>query len=311
MEDFRKRFQDLIENNHIFDTSANSLAAWKKVYHLVCPNIPKKLFRYRGINPYSLQDVETGIISLCHAGMFPDKYDSYLYVDRNKIKSDLRNALGDALRIVCAQIARKPPDIKVEKASQICYYKALGYTEDQIIDKILDEEYPDFIEQIETAVKGRESRFRNPRNSAKIGCFTESVRSKYMWDRYGDGYKGFALEYDFRRCILQYNKQGLNVNLFPVIYTDLRPDVTLDEGNIYTYEHFKQIGDKNVLDYLNSHNCINHVYWYRAYLYKDRKEYEHEREWRMLYYNLNNEDDYESIPDMDCLKAIYYGPDIP
>lgn len=32
----------------------------------------------------------------------------------------------------------------------------------------------------------------------------------------------------------------MSVNLFPVIYTDLRPD----EGNIHTYEYFKQIGDK-------------------------------------------------------------------
>lgn len=311
MTDFRKQFQNLIENTHIFDMSDVSLAAWNNIHSLVCSNIPEKLFRYRGINPYSLQDVETGTISLCHAGMFPDKYDSYLYVDRNKIRSDLRDALQNALRIVCAQIAQKSPNIKAEKASQICYYQALGYTEDQIIDKILDEEYPDFIEQIESAVKGQESRFRNPRNSAKIGCFTESVQSKYMWDRYGDGYKGFALEYDFRECILEYNKQGLNVNLFPVIYADLRPDVTLDEGNIYVYEHFKQIGDKNMLDYLSSQLRINQVYWYRAYLYKDREEYEHEHEWRMLYYNLDNEKDYESIPDIGCLKAIYYGPDIP
>ena len=30
----------------------------------------------------------------------------------------------------------------------------------------------------------------------------------------------------------------------------------------------------------------------------------------MLYYNIKDENDYASIPDMGCLKAIYYGPDI-
>lgn len=30
----------------------------------------------------------------------------------------------------------------------------------------------------------------------------------------------------------------------------------------------------------------------------------------MLYYNLNDENDYSSIPDNGCLKAIYYGPDL-
>jgi hypothetical protein len=47
-----------------------------------------------------------------------------------------------------------------------------------------------------------------------------------------------------------------------------------------------------------------------APLYKDKKVYEHEQEWRMLYYNIEDENDYVSIPDMGCLKAIYYGPDI-
>ena len=181
---------------------------------------------------------------------------------------------------------------------------------EQIIDKILTDDYVDFCNNIGAAIKKQESRFRNPRNSAKIACFTESVQSKYMWDRYADGYKGFALEYDLRRCIFKYNSLGMSVNLFPVIYTDLRPDVTLDEGNIHTYEYFKQIGDKNWLSFLSSIISVNQLYWYRVYLYKDRKEYEHEHEWRMIYYNLEDENDYVAIPDVGCLKAIYYGPDI-
>ena len=114
---------------------------------------------------------------------------------------------------------------------------------DKIRDKLLTYEYSDFCNNIWSSIKKQESRFRNPRNSAKIACFTESVQSKYMWDRYADGYKGFALEYDLRKCIFKYNSLGMDVNLFPVIYTELRPDVTLDEGNIHTYEYFKQVGN--------------------------------------------------------------------
>lgn len=55
---------------------------------------------------------------------------------------------------------------------------------------------------------------------------------------------------------------------------------------------------------------INQLHWYTSYLYKDKKVYEHEQEWRMLYYNIKDENDYAAIPDMGCLKAIYYGPDI-
>lgn len=123
------------------------------------------------------------------------------------------------------------------------------YTRLQIIDKIFEDEYFDFCNNLESTIKRQESRFRNPRNSAKIACFTEGVQSKYMWDRYADGYKGFALEYDFRNCIFRYGALGMNVNLFPVIYTDVKPDVILDEGNIHTYEYFKQIGGKKGLDF--------------------------------------------------------------
>jgi hypothetical protein len=48
---------------------------------------------------------------------------------------------------------------------------------------------------------------------------------------------------------------------------------------------------------------------YKPYLYKDKAEYSHEREWRIIYNN-GKEDEFALIPDMDCLKAIYYGPDI-
>ena len=259
---------------------------------------------------YTVESFKSGTISLCHAGMFPDKYDSYLYIDQDKIREDLKKALKDALRITLSHITQKSPDIRTEKATQICYYRECGYTDEQIIDKILTGEYIDFCNNIGSAIKKQESRFRNPRNSAKIACFTESVQSKYMWDRYADGYKGFALEYDLRKCIFKYNSLEMNVNLFPVIYTELRPDVTLDEGNIHTYEYFKQVGDKNWLNFLSSMISVNQLYWYRSYLYKDRKEYEHEHEWRMLYYNLEDENNYASIPDVGCLNAIYYGPDI-
>ena len=312
MADFRKQFQELIEKSYI-PTKANQATVsniWHDIHKLVIPNIPEKLFRYRKKDDFSLEELRDGKMWLCHAGMFSDKYDSYLYVNHHKIREELQSSLKEALQMCLMHISQKSPMVKAESASRICYYRECGYTDKQIIDKIIDEEYSDFIERTEAVVKNQESRFRTPRNSAKIGCFTESVQSKYMWDRYGGGYKGFALEYDFRDSIFKYNKLSLNVNLLPIIYTDQRPDVTLDEGYIQVYEHFKQLEDKRWLAILDSCMSMNQLYWYKAYLYKDRKEYEHEHEWRMLYYNLDNEDDYESIPDAGCLKAIYYGPDI-
>lgn len=314
MQNFREEFKKIIEMSYIpHNTNKNaSYDVWKKIYDFVLPNIPEKLFRYRGIdnNRFSIKSFKEGTISLCHAGMFPDKYDSLLYVNQDKIVEDLKKGFKSALRITISNIDNRSSNIVAEKAGKVCYYRECGFTEEEIIDKIIDEEYNKFCNDIGADIKNRESRFRKSKNTAKIACFTESVQSKYMWDRYASGYTGFALEYDLRECIFKYSAQNFNINLFPIIYSDLRPDVTIDEGNIHTYEYFRRLGDKKWLNILNNMIPINQLHWYTSYLYKDKKEYEHEHEWRMLYYNIEDENDYVSIPDMGCLKAIYYGPDI-
>lgn len=314
MQNFREEFKKIIEKSYIPHNANKNICndVWKRIYDFVLPNIPEKLFRYRGIdnNRFSIKSFKEGTISLCHAGMFPDKYDSLLYVNQDKIVEDLKNGLKNALRITISNINNRSSNIIAEKAAKVCYYRECGLTEEQIIDKIIDEEYNNFCNDIGISIKNRESRLRKSKNTAKIACFTESVQSKYMWDRYASGYTGFALEYDLRECIFKYSAQNFNINLFPIIYSEFRPDFTINEGNIQTLEYIKQLGNKVWLNILNNMIPINQLHWYTSYLYKDKKVYEHEQEWRMLYYNIKDENDYASIPDMGCLKAIYYGPDI-
>ena len=76
--------------------------------------------------------------------------------------------MKDALRITLSHITQKSPEIRAEKATKICYYRECGYTDEQIIDKILTDDYVDFCNNIGAAIKKQESRFRNPRNSAKL-----------------------------------------------------------------------------------------------------------------------------------------------
>ena len=87
MLDFRKRFQEIIEQSYIpFNIDKTTTSdVWSNIYRLILPNIPEKLFRYRRIDDkgYTVESFKSGTISLCHAGMFPDKYDSYLYIDQD------------------------------------------------------------------------------------------------------------------------------------------------------------------------------------------------------------------------------------
>ena len=134
MVDFKEKFKELIEHTFIPSTASSVVKtkAWHNIYNLLIPNIPEKLYRYRSFNEYSLSDFENGKISLCHAGMFPDKYDSYIYVDRNKIHQDLEFALKNALQNCLQDVTQKSPFLKTEKASEICYYRELGLSEKHV-----------------------------------------------------------------------------------------------------------------------------------------------------------------------------------
>ena len=105
----------------------------------------------------------------------------------------------------------------------------------------------------------------------KIACFTEDVKSLYMWDQYADGYKGYALEYDFTNYLLQGclacpKQQGCEQenknysNLFPVIYSEKRYDATNNVINIILREVMENTKAKIFIYQLISCIGIKHIY---------------------------------------------------
>ena len=185
-----------------------------------------------------------------------------------------------------------------------------SYTTDSEIVNALRIEYDGFLEQMKSEIKKQEIWPRNSRYT-KIGCFTEKIDSKFMWDHYADGYKGFALEYNFKKWY------ALNVNLYPVIYSPKMLDGTemIDRICISDYvdsiqpaEAFKEVFESYKTQ-LHQQCPIDSMYYIKMYLYKDKAEYSHEREWRMLKFDRETiNQDYISISDMGYLQAIYYGP---
>jgi hypothetical protein len=321
MNEFREEFQRLLESTYI-PTVGDRAENGKKMddfLNYAFQNIPEKLYRYRQCDEkgYSLDSFKYGTISVCNAKRFSDKYDSRVYVDREKILKELKDGFNHAIPdLLLKEIRQKNPMLKSERAANICHDMECGLSDQEIIDKIIKEQYADFIHEIETDMKSREFRFRGSEKTAKIGCFTENVQSKFMWDHYAGGYTGFALEYNLKEFVYkhQFYKQQSNPDtfayVFPVIYSDEMPDVTDDESNAYMRE--KSLKEEWMRSWAHLYHSIplNALHMYKPYLYKDRAEYAHEKEWRMIYYDSENKDDFSLIPDMNCLKAIYYGPDI-
>lgn len=98
MLDFRKQFQEIIEQSYIpfnIDKAATS-DVWSNIYKLILPNIPEKLFRYRKIDDkgYTIESLKSGTISLCHAGMFPDKYDYRSRQNSRRFKKGIKGCIA-------------------------------------------------------------------------------------------------------------------------------------------------------------------------------------------------------------------------
>lgn len=311
MTDIRDKFQRLLESTYIPIVGDNTEFGIKldNFFNTAFQFIPDKLYRYRKCDSYSIDSFQNGTIYVCRAEQFSDKYDSRVYVDRQRINREMKTYMKDALSGVVKEIKKGNTNIVQEKASKVCYWMECGLSDKEVVDKIIAENYESFIKETEDDMKTREWRFRGYKNAAKLGCFTESVKSKFMWDHYAGGYTGFALEYNMKELLRKFIGKG-PLFVFPVIYTDKMPDVTDDEAIAYYIEESQKEGWMKSWSPLYQTIPINAMHSFKPYLYKDKEEYSHEREWRMIYYDKEREEESALIPDLDCLKAIYYGPDI-
>lgn len=314
---FKKEFEKLLAETSISSESSNEeyCAIWKRINELLHPNIPPQLFRFRTCNLDSLIAFQKGEITTCVAYAFKDKYDSLVYVDKTGLENKIREllkleTLREALNneSICKlfdKIAGKDFITRLAKELLQCsdeeWGNILGMS-DGVIKQILS-----LIDQNVDNIRSD--------SFSRIACFTENVKSLRMWDTYTEGYRGFALEYDFRdfhqrgcwTCsnnnICQYEKRNFS-HLFPIIYTDKRYDATDNVANLVARSLTSGLDMDGILP-------IDQLYWYKPYLYKNAESYAHEKEWRLISHcPIHGKEEFANISDCGTLKAIYYGPHI-
>ena len=140
----------------------------------------------------------------------------------------------------------------------------------------------------------------------KIACFTEDIRSTYMWDTYAGGYTGFALEYDLTG-VLEGKKEEcpedqVYLALYPVIYSDSKYDAT--DITIWNL-----VNSMYVPHGMPPCPCPDILFLHKAFVYKDAVGYSHEREWRLMCACEKAKDSkFLEIETGNRMKAIYYGP---
>lgn len=323
MEDFKIEFADFLAKTYILSNMSKEESSnlWTKFNTIVLPNIPAQLFRFRSCNLDSIIAFERNTISACVASKFKDRHDSSVFVDKKYIRDSIK-AFYDAGGVNALYNTQESGEIYkviehfygVDNANKL--KQTYENTPQDVRSKILEPSYWDgFTETIFQIIDSHINYIKNDRLT-KIACFTEDIQSKYMWDTYADGYSGFALEYDLRQfafkgcniCKQQENCTASEKNytsILPIIYTDTRYDATHSVINIILKEVFQNVFSDDFLP------PVDLLHWYKSYLYKSSDGYAQEKEWRMISRCPHVENsDYSNIPDLACLKAIYYGPHI-
>ena len=309
---FKKEFAKLMETTSLPSTLSQeeSVKVLRELHDFVQPYIPTKLFRFRKCGIDEVISFEQGNIPMCVADKFSDKYDSNVFYDYKTLPDRFSIAFLMTMSNI-VQIARSNPAAFPDSPIKSKMLELIkSNANDSEIVNTLRNDYEGFVEQMKSEIQKQEIWPKNNKYT-KIGCFTEKIDSKFMWDHYADGYKGFALEYDFRKWY------ALKVNLYPVIYSPQMLDATemIDRICITDYvdsiqpeEAYKEIFEL-FRTQLHQRCPIDSMYFIKMYLYKDKTEYSHEREWRMLKIDKESlNQDFISIPDMGYLRAIYYGP---
>lgn len=186
----------------------NYIEKFVTLRNLVNSEMPKKLFRFRTCQNYSLDAFLSDEIYHSKPEQFNDPHDCLVYINMNYLLEKIDKELTmNNLRNIMSQISdeKKRPE----------YFSLSNFTlfpEMQIIIKglektsakgeLLKNEADNSLSHFRTkAIKNlqciEETMHKHFRTYPKIACFSKNITSTLMWAHYADYHKGFALEYDF------------------------------------------------------------------------------------------------------------------
>lgn len=229
-------------------------------------HLPKKLFKYREVNDYSINNLLEDTVWCTNAADFNDPYDSSLCFDfSQKIVDD---ALSESLK---SQIDN--PEENTFKTENVDRVSASGnplkslievaakHTETSIAPDMADKLY-----EVLTKITGDQIIEMNNRfNSAikqgyKICSFSERLDSMLMWSHYSEKHTGFVMEYNFSELGVTDVRSRC---MWPVLYDD-----NLFDASAFFNEQ-KESG------------AFNNLFGIISSIHK-AKDWSYEHEWRLI-----------------------------
>lgn len=277
--------------------------------------MPEQLFKFRECTEYSLDAFDKDELWLSKASLFNDLHDSLFFFDKSYILKTIEEmfssgnmlALFEALRsgqVSLEPIRQSTPDVQQRISSIISSLDAKQLT-DIVWDSI--PAFSTFLDQCFYSIK------ESIRNSTKMVCLSESIKSPLMWAHYAENNKGFALGYDFRnneitQCSNCPNRSCNNIKfatIYPVIYSDKRFNAT-SYGQWYVEQYLKNLlGISEIAPYNDNFLFV------KAALHKS-SDWAYENEWRIICSTPNPAvESRDRYPIKKRPIAIYFGCQIP
>lgn len=265
--------------------------------------MPNSLFRYRSLDGSKRDEAQidafkNDTIYAVTADRFNDPYDTLVRYDEESIIQYVKlmtsrdfleglkkwfatgNDLSD-------EVKRVLPNGMVESFKE----KLLSVNDFSELENSIEKSRRNLIAQVEIFFPILSEMCKK---YSTIACFSESIESILMWSHYANSHQGFALEYNFRPTL---EKPIKNVGIYPVIYDDVRQDIS--QYMIWSFIRMMGIQAPNP-------DCGMYL---KIALHKS-SVWAYEQEWRMI--NMTPRTITDTTPSTIQYKpvAIYYGKHI-
>jgi hypothetical protein len=187
---------------------------------------PPSVFKYRKVDDYSLQNLETDFVWVCSPTDYNDPYDSSLSIASNELSSFiLQQGIQELLKQGLSE------DLAPER-----FQKLLTATNPAVAlqeallgqDEIPEELWPSLIAAFEEQIQRwkttmEQSLPSSHKASLKICSFSATAESIIMWSHYADQHRGFCVEYDLETLPPTHLFPRM---LYPVLYSEKLFDAT-------------------------------------------------------------------------------------
>jgi len=259
--------------------------------------IPKYLYKYRGVNDYSLENLKKGTVWLSKPKDYNDSFEcaSYLEIEnclslKEHINLEEYINIIEAFRPISYELKERA---KFEK-DPIVFLLNNAFLD---LEKSYRNEILEFYNKLIERIIGKEKKIMDEnhvalkdffQNELNISSFCESNKELLMWSRYADEDRGFCIEYDFSKLKLE---SPIKKMLYPVVY----------KKNVFDYS-----------DHLAKSSANGDLFpFFPLVLFSTKfMKWEYEKEWRAIEINFGNfkspEQRIRHYP-IEILSGIYFG----